>query len=186
MFQPDRGDYRKKMSPLRQFTSTCLGQIIIMAAIVGVLLLIAHLTRPDAKTMTEEMNDNVRQWIESRDSLDTDWMDDAVTNISYTFTHAGPNPDKELLKNFNQHNKLTPHVHTFFSTMHIYNTFRSEGERCGIGIFGMVIPTVNFNQYLLHEEPMRGNYNEPLVEPTDDNEYFGENPGFEPFRYNGE
>jgi hypothetical protein len=186
MFQPDRGDYRQKKSTVSLFLHSCLGQIVIFVAILCVLMLVAHLTRPDAKAMTEEMNDNVRQWIESKDSINTDWMDDAVTNISYAFTHAGPEQDKELMKNFNDHNKLTPHVYAFFSTMYIYNTFRSEGERCGIGIFGMVIPTVNFNHYLLHEEPMRSNYNEPLVEPSGDNEYFGESPGLEPFRYNGE
>jgi hypothetical protein len=122
------------------------------------------------------MNDNVRQWIESKDSINTDWMDDAVTNISYAFTHAGPEQDKELMKNFNDHNKLTPHVYAFFSTMYIYNTFRSEGERCGIGIFGLVIPTINFNDLLLREGPMRDDYNKHPTEVDTDNYYFGETP----------
>lgn len=186
MFQPDRGDYRKQPSTLSLFFRSCLGKIVILLGIVVILMIVANLTRPDEQTMNDEMYDNVRQWIESTDSLDTDWMDDAVTNLNYTFTHAGPEPNKELMKNFTDHNRLSPHIHAFYSTMHIYNTFLSEGERCGFGIFGMVIPTVNFNKYLMHEEPMRGDYNQPLVDPNGQNEYLGENPGLEPFRYNGE
>lgn len=186
MYQPDRGDYRNQPSALNRFSHTCLGKVVVMAVTFLLLLLIAHLTRPDEQTMREEMTDNVRQWIESTDSINTDWMDDAVTNLHYAFTHAEGEPNEEQMKNFKEHNALTPHIHAFFSTMHIYNSFRTESERCGIGLFGMVIPTVNFNDFMLHDAPMRGNYNEPLVEPSAPDEYLGENPGLEPFRYKGE
>ena len=176
MYQSDRGSYRTQQSVWSMFFHSCMGRITILALVMGVLSIIAILTRPSEEYMRTEMIDNIRQCIESPDSIHTDWIDDAVANIGYIFTEAGPNVDKELLLNFNKYNRMEYFDHTLYSSMRIINNFRPEGIRAGIGVFGIVIPTVNFNDLLLRVGPVRKDYNHPLIEDVGDEEYFGTTP----------
>jgi hypothetical protein len=190
MAQNQRGDYRKHETLFGEFRHSCLGRLIITCGILGILALIAWITNPSEQTMRQEMDDNIRQWIQENDSLNNDWIDDAVLNTGFIFTAADSvnTPEQEkLLEQFDKHNRLEYFNHDLFSTMHIYNSFHIEGKRCGIGFFGIVIPTVNFNDFLLREGPMRKDYNQPIIRNTGEEEYFGENPDLGGvFRYNGE
>lgn len=177
MYQKDRGSYRNKESILSEFRRSCLGRVIMTAGIIGIIAFFAILTCPSEQAMREEMNDNIRQCIEANDSLNTDWIDDAINNIGYIFTMADTSVYSEAMENFDSQNTLTYHNHTFFSTMRLYNTFQVEGMRCGFGIFGLVIPTVNFNDFILRTGTMRRDYNQPIIRNNvNDDEYFGENP----------
>ncbi len=175
MYQNNRGSYRTNETLFGMFYHSCLGKIIILLAVLGALSVIAHFTRPSEKRMRAEMNDNIRQCIESPDSLHTDWMDDAVANIGYMFTTADSTVDTELMRNFNKYNRLEYYRHWTFSSMYVFNNFNLEGARCGIGIFGLVIPTINFNDLILREGPVRKDYDKPLIEVNSD-EYLGSNP----------
>ncbi|MBQ8463442.1 MAG: hypothetical protein IJ544_04920 [Prevotella sp.] len=190
MYQNNRGEFRKQESLFGEFRHSCLGRLIIIGGILGILAVIAWLTNPSEQTMREEMNDNIRQWIQENDSLNTDGIDDAVQNTGFIFTSADSvdTPEqKQMLESFEKHNRLVYFDHTLFSTMHIYNSFHVEGKRCGIGVFGLVIPTVNFNDFLLREGPMRKDYNQPVIRNYGNDEYFGENPDLGGvFRYDGE
>ena len=110
--------------------------------------------------MREEMIDDIRQCIERPDSIQTDRIDDAIANVGYIFTEADSTVNVELLNNFKRNNRLVYYNHS----------------RCGIGIFGLVIPTINFNDLLLREGPMRDDYNKHPTEVDTDNYYFGETP----------
>jgi hypothetical protein len=177
MYQSDRGSYRTKESLPGMFLNSCLGRIIILGVIMGLLSVIAYITCPSEQKMREQMIDNIRQCIESRDSINTDWIDDAVANAGYIFTEAGPNVNKELLDNFNHYNRMVYYNHGLYSSMHIYNNFHIEGLRGGIGIFGIVIPTLNYNDLLLRDGPVRSkDYNQPIIQYSGDDEYFGSNP----------
>lgn len=186
MQQTDRGSYKTKESLGSMFYHSCLGKLIILGAIIGVILLLAHLTVPDEETMQEEMTDNVYQCIAANDSITRDWLDDTVSNFGYIFTHADSVPDEATLKNFEKYNRMQIHRHSFYSTAVIYNNFRADGTRVGVGIFGMVIPTVNFNDFLLRVSPIHKGYNQRLLEgPTlnrVNQEYFGENPELGSFK----
>ena len=176
MYQNDRGSYRTQESLFTMFYHTCLGKLIILGAILGVLAFIAHLTRPSEQKMRAEMLDNIRQCIESPDSIHTDAIDDAVANLGYIFTSADSVVDVALLNKFKKYNRLEYYDRWLYSSMHVYNNFHLEGLRCGIGIFGIVIPTINFNDLLLREGPVRNEYNQPLYEEVENEEYFGETP----------
>lgn len=81
------------------------------------------------------------------------------------------------MNDFKEHNNLVYHNHLFFSTMNLYNTFQVQGLRCGIGIFGLVIPTVNFNDFILKTGTMRKEYNQQIIRNViADDDYMGENP----------
>ncbi len=176
MYQNDRGAYRTKESLFSMFYHTCMGKLVILAAILGCVGLVAHLTRPSEKKMRAEMIDNIRQCIEKPDSIYTDAIDDVVANVGYIFTSADSVVDKELMDNFNKHNRLEYYKRTFYSSMHVYNNFHTEGLRCGIGIFGIVIPTLNFNDLLLRVGPVRRDYDQKPIDSDGDSEYFGETP----------
>lgn len=188
MDQTDRGSYRKKDSVSKQFTRSCLGRAIIGAVVLVILLIIAFLTCPTEQEMRAEMNDNIRQCIEENDSIDTDWIDDAVNNVAFAFTTSDSMAvDQKDMELFNKYNTLEYFNHTFFSTMWIYNSFHIQGKRCGYGFFGLVLPTVNFSDFLIREGPLRKDYNQPIPTNYGDEEYFGENPDLGGvFQYNGE
>lgn len=184
--QQESSAYRTNESLLKQFTHSCLGKIVILAVLLVILLVVAWLTNPSDRRMRNAMHDNIRQSIESRDSLTTDGLDDFVSNIGYTFTWTDEPENKERMALFDKYNRREFYDHTFFSTMYIFNTLTTEHERCGVGIFGLVIPTVNFNKYLLREGPMRQEYEAPLIQQTTEpDEYFGDNH-VDIFRYEGE
>jgi hypothetical protein len=166
MQQTDRGSYRTQESLGRQFRHSCLGQLIILAGIICALLFIAYLTVPNEETMMTEMDDNIRQCIEANDSIKTDWIDDAVNNVGYIFTHASDEPNKEILDNFNEYNKLEYYHHTFYATTLLRNNFKAEGIRVGVGIFGVVIPTVNFNDFLFRIGPMHKGYDQKPIKSS--------------------
>ena len=183
----NKKSFRTNESLFHSFLHSCLGKIIILAGIIAVLLLIAHITVPGREEMTEETEDNIRQCIMANDSLPTDKIDDFINNIGYTFTHADSTFDVEIWRTFNKYNRLEYHEHPFYSTMHIHNNFRPEGTRVSIGIFGLVIPTVNYNDFLLRVGPIHKGYDRVLIKNTYiEEEYFGENPGIKEYHYHGE
>lgn len=187
MYQTDRGSYRTQESIARKFRNSCFGQIIIVVVTIGILLLIAMLTKPSDKTMKAEMDDNILQCIEERDSLNRDWLDDVVSNTGYVFTTSDSAVECQTMKSFRNFNNLQYYSHSLYNTVYLYNNFLPEGKRCGIGIFGIVIPMLDYNDFILHKEIMRtDSMNQKLIEIDPESEYFGENPMLEPFRFHGE
>ena len=188
MNQADRGSYRKKESIFTEFVNSCLGRTVIGLVFLAFLFIIGVITCPSEETMYEETRDNIRQCIQASDSLHIDGIDETLNNISYIFSKADTAVhDAEIMKSFDKYNRLEYNNHTLFSTMRLYNNFRVEGVRCAIGVFGIVIPTANFNDFLLRVGPMRKEYNTPAINTSVDEEYFGENPDLGGvFQYNGE
>lgn len=178
MQQTDRGNFRTNESLAHEFMHSCLGKLAILAVVMGVLLVIAYLTVPDEETMNVEMTDNIRQCIQANDSIKTDWIDDAVNNVGYIFTDADSLADQEMMDNFYKYNQLEIYPHTFYSTALLHNNFKPDGIRVGIGVFGVVIPTVNFNDFLFKLGPMHRGYEQKAIRSTIiiGGENFGSNP----------
>lgn len=181
MYQQDRGSYRKGESIFTEFSRSCLGKIVFALGFLTLLAIFAIITRPSEETMRNEILDDVRQSIEEGDSIQTDWIDDAINNASYIFTASDTTANGEIMKKFMEQNRLEYYDHMLFSTMRIYNNFHVEGMRCGIGIFGIVIPTVKFSDFLYLTGTLRKDYNQPIIISTtvaapEDEEYFGESP----------
>ena len=164
MYQSDRGSYRNEQTFSNFLFHSCLGKLIILAAVLVILGIIAFLTNPSEQTMRSKMVDNIRQVIEAPDSTHHDWMDDVVNNVGYAFTEAGPTVNKELLNSFNRFNRMEYHDYGIYSTMVLFNNFQVTGTNCGVGIFGLVIPTVTYDELLLHAQPIHQNdYDEPVL-----------------------
>ena len=184
MNQDDSGSFRTKKGLSQFLFHSCLGRLVLTLGILLVLFIIACLTNPSSNKMKWGMWDNVRQSIESEDPLDLDGIDVFVNNLSYTFTSADSVVNEELRREFLNNNDTVFYDHFFFSTMYVNNHFGMEPERCGIGIFGMVIPTANFKRFLPQDIP-HSEPGEQLLPGGEGEEYYGETP-VDIFRYEGE
>jgi len=184
MNQTPNSNYRTNESIGKMFLHSCLGKTIIFAAIVMVLLIIAFLTKPTDQEMRDEMNDNIMQCMEMNDSIRGDQIDDFVHNIGFIFTTADSTKvGKEWREAFDKYNRLEIFNHTFFRTAYIYNNVKTEGTRVGFGLYGLVIPTANFNDFLLRIGPMRKSYNQQLIRTTVIDSDLGSNPNIQEFHY---
>ena len=183
MEQTDNSNYRTQESLQHKFTHSCLGRLAIFGIFVIILLIIAYYTAPTADVMYEEMMDNIAQCISENDSIKTDEVDDAVNNVSFIFTTAdSAKLNKEEMAAFEKYNKLECYQHTFYSTARLTTNFRPEGIRVGVGLFGVVIPTVNYKDIILNVGPVHKGYNQKIRTITKD-PYYGKSPDIQEYHY---
>lgn len=192
----DRGGFRTKDSTFKQFRKSCLGRIIIAAAILVVLLIIAAITKPSKEKMVKETKDNIRQSIESDLGREAEWIDVTVSNIGYSFSSA--DPDNKLTEEQKQRRKIQQkefytekynnfdvnnvNNYAFFSTITIPNNIFGEPKVVGFGIFGLVIPLVNFNNFIPLDGKISDQPGKKINDGVAPDEYYGDTPELEPFR----
>jgi hypothetical protein len=191
MYQVDNNtNYRTNESFTQEFTRSCLGRILILGVIILVGMGVAYFTAPREETMNEEMFDNLMQCLEENDGIKGDVVDDYVHNLMFIFTTADTTviPEDEL-KIYHKYNRLVSYRHTFYSTSHIYNNMHPEGTRVGVGVFGIIIPTVFYEDILLEVGTIHKGYEQKLNQevinqPQDDD--LGTNPNITEFHYKGD
>lgn len=177
----------KKRTALQEFLNSCVGRLTILIGLVVLVLLVAFLTRPTNNMMYWQMEDNIRECLDDSDSIQSDAIDDYVGNIGRIFTHADTaKTNKEQWATYNKYNRLAVYSHPFYKTAYVHHNINPEGVRVGIGLFGIVIPTVKYSDLLMNTGNIRGEYGEKLIRdtvaPAPD---LGENPHVEPYHYLG-
>ena len=180
-------DVYKKETLAQQFFGSCLGKIITFVVLAVILMVLAIMTVPSDRMVEWQMEDNIRELLQDNDSIKGDDIDQALNNFSNIFTHADTTVnDKEIMGVYHKYNTLQVHRHALYSTARVYNNLHPDGVRVGIGLFTIVIPTVNLSDLLLEVAPVRGDYNKRLVPemglPEQD---LGENPNLKPYHYKG-
>ena len=189
MYQDDNNtNYRTNQSFTQEFTRSCLGRIIIAGIILLVALLIAYFTAPKEDDMNMEMTDNVMQCLEANSVEKGDAVDDYVRNLAFIFTTADTTMiPKDVLDAYYKYNRLESYRHTFYSTSYIHNNMHPEGTRIGVGIFGLIIPTVLYKDILLDVGLVHKGYeqklNQQVIVPDDD---LGVTPNITEFHYKGD
>lgn len=173
MYQADRGTYQKKESVGQMFFNSCLGRLIIALGILGAILFVAAASCPTAEEMNKEMLDNVRQCLAANDSIRGDRIDDTVNNIGYIFTDADTLKAKALMDDFYKYNRMETYQHLFYTTTRLVHYRAPEGIRIGIGIFGVIIPTLAFDDIVLQEETARKDYGGRLIKDNYANDSTG-------------
>ena len=177
----------KKENLLQQFTHSCLGKIVILAVVAVVLVIVAALTRPSNSMMEWQMNDAIHECLQASDSIQSDDIDDYVGNLGRIFTHADTTQtNPEQWETYESLNRLEIYTHGLYRTAHIINNLHPEGIRVGVGIFGLVFPTIKYSDLLMNTGAVRGDYGKKLIRdvPAND-EYTGENPNIQPYHYQG-
>ena len=175
--QTNKSEYKKE-SLASEFMRSCLGKIIMLVAVILLLLLAAKKTIPSDESMMYGTLDGVCQCIEESHGVPGDKSDDIVRNGIATVSHETDSVKKDtILADFNKFNRIEIYHHTFFSTEYIISNFNSRGARSAIGVFGLVIPTVNFNDFVLRNGPIRKEYNQRIIKQTITSDtYMGDNP----------
>ena len=163
MQQTDSGQY-PKLSFVDLFLRSCLGKIIIVGIITGIILLIANVTVPSKAKMEEEMNDDIMECIMECQGKEVDMSDNLVRNTMSAFTHADTTPDDDTMDTFRKYNRIEIYHHTFYSTAYLFNNSLPSGTRAGIGLFGMVVPTLDFNDFIMRMAPLRKDYNQRIIQ----------------------
>ena len=184
--QNSRGNY-KKQTMTQQFYHSCLGKVIILAGIAVVLTILAAFTVPSTGMMEWQTEDNNRQCIQDNDSIRGDKIDEIVGNMRRIFTHADTTGyDREVWDTYHRLNRVDITRHSFYATSRLYNNMYPSGVRVAIGIWGIVIPTVYYSDMLLNDGPVRGKYNERIIQDgIIPDEYIGDNPNLKPYHYKG-
>ena len=111
--------------------------------------------------------------------------DEVFNNIRRPFTEADTTfNDKEILEIFNRNNRIEVYHHTLFSTCRLVNNVHTDGLREGLGIFGIVIPFLNYDDFVMTEGNVRGKNNDRLMKDTAIPEMdLGDNPMLKPYHY---
>lgn len=189
MYQADNTNFKTNQSFTQEFTRSCLGRIIIAGVIILVGLLVAYFTAPKESDMNAEMEDNIMQCLEVNDAVKGDAVDDYVHNLTFIFTTADTTYiPQDVLETYYKYNRLESYRHTFYSTSYIHNNMHPEGTRVGVGIFGIIIPTVLYEDILLEVGPVHKGYEQKLNQAPiqQDDEDLGENPNITEFHYKGD
>ena len=175
--QTNKSEYKKE-TLASEFMRSCLGRMIMLGAVILLLLLAAKLTVPSDESMMYGTLDGVCQCIEESHGVPGDKSDDIVRNVIATVSHETDSLKKDtILADFKKFNRIEIYHHTFFSTAYIISNFNSRGARAAIGIYGLVIPTVNFNDFVLRNGPIRKEYNQRIIRQTITSDtYMGDNP----------
>ena len=188
MDQTSNGGFKKTESPFQAFYHSCLGKLIILGGILILLFIVALMTKPTQEEMEMEMVDNILQCIEANDSIQGDDIDDQVNNLNSMFTRADTAKiNKDLLKSLKKNNRLEIYNHSFFRTAYIINNIYPQGTRVGVGMFGVVYPTVIYKDLLLNVGPMQKDYKDGVIRSTVIKTHdLGTNPAVKPYHYQGD
>ena len=175
--QTNKSEYHKE-TLAAEIKKSCLAKVIMLVAVMLLLMLSAKLTIPSDEQMMYGTLDGVCQCIQDSHGVPGDKSDDIVRNGIATVSHETDSAKKDtILADFKKFNRVEIYHHTFFSTAYIISNFNSRGARAAVGIFGLVIPTVNFNDFVLRNGPIRKEYNQRIIKQTITSDtYMGGNP----------
>lgn len=175
--QTNKSEYHKE-TLAAEIKKSCLAKVIMLVAVMLLLMLSAKLTIPSDEQMMYGTLDGVCQCIQDSHGVPGDKSDDIVRNSIATVSHETDSAKKDtILADFKKFNRVEIYHHTFFSTAYIISNFNSRGARAAVGIFGLVIPTVNFNDFVLRNGPIRKEYNQRIIKQTITSDtYMGDNP----------
>ena len=188
MDQTSTGGFKQNESALQAFYHSCLGKITILAGILILLFIVGIMTKPTQEEMEMEMVDDILQCIQANDSIQGDGIDDQVNNLSSVFSRADTAKiNKELLVSLKKNNRLEIYNHSFFRTAYIINNIHPAGVRVGVGMFGVVYPTVLYKDLLLNVGPMQKKYKDGVIRTGTINTHdLGTNPDVKPYHYQGD
>ena len=186
MDQFNRDTYKQE-TLFQSFYHSCMGKIIIIAALLLILFVSAVLTRPTEEAVYLATYDNIQECLQDNDSTKNDDLDEFFANVMRTFTTADTTlTNRELQKALLKYNRLEVYQHPAFITAYVRNNLNPQGVRVAIGVYGTIISTVCFSDLLLNLGPARGNYNQnltPVAVPEED--YEPEMPNLKPYHYQG-
>jgi hypothetical protein len=173
MYNHRQESFRTKETPIRQFFNSCLGKIVLFIGFIIILLFFAFMSKPSKGEMLIMINDGVHTCIVANNESKQDDLDDAARNFGAIFTGPSVTPDDPSMKEFYRYNRIEIYDHPLYMTAYIFNNAKPSGTRVGFGFFGIVLPTVTYDDYVSHLGPIHKGYNRKLISNdnwSDDNQ----------------
>lgn len=170
------GTYTKP-SAINQFVHSGAGITVIIIAILAALLLICALTVPTEDHMLDRTKNAIALCCKENAKHRADNVDNAVRNMEAIAADADTIDIRRAMNDFDKYNHVEAYRHRFFATSWIFSNFHPEGRRAAIGLFGMVIPVLSFEDFFLDAGPVRKEYNQPAVKTINyGDDYMGSDP----------
>lgn len=163
MYSHGQESFRTNNTKSERFFNSCMGRIVILLGIFIGVLILALISKPSKAEMYIMINDGIHTCIVQNDSSKQDGVDDVTRNFGAIFATPSVTPDSPSMKEFYQYNRIEIYEHTFFSSAYIFNNAKPSGVRVGIGLFGLVIPTVGYSDYVSRLGPIHKGYNKKLI-----------------------
>lgn len=180
-------DLYKKETLFQQFYHSCLGKIIILLGAGLALFVIALVTTPTEEQMAVYTEDNIHECLQDNEELRSDHLDEVFNNIGRTFSIADTTrTNKEVYDTYKRLNTIKVYPHAAYMTSYLHSSAHPEGIRVGIGVFGLVISTVRYDDILLDVGTVRGHYYEEHIKMQNIPEDLGDNPVLKPYHYKGD
>lgn len=179
MYNHSQESFKTKESPTKQFFNSCLGKIVILIGFVIVLVFFAIMSKPSKGEMLIMINDGIHTCIVENNVSKQDGVDDVARNFGAIFTGPSVTPDDPSMKEFYKYNRIEIYEHPLYMTAYVFNNAKMSGARVGIGFFGIVLPTVTYNDYVSHLGPIHKGYNRKLINNDNwsDNSHSSDNEG---------
>ena len=176
----NQDSFKKHDSVWTTFHKSCLGRIVIFIVALLLLMLLSVALRPSEEATMLETRDNIHQLILDNDSTKQDNVDNTLASIAYIFSSADTVPTDTAMHTFDRLNHLEYVNHGLYTEVVLRNTIHVMGKCCSIGLWGMVIPVLTYEDLLLHMDVMRKEYNQKLIEaPKGGEDYFGSDPNLD-------
>ena len=166
---PKTTEVQQKQKKDEEFTNAQIGFsaliVIILALLpIGILLFIAHATVPSESDHYDKVMDDVRTCV--KDEFQNAG-DDAIPGLGSLASLIMDNgiTDSYIDKYFNRSNRIKYEKSLFWSSAYIVNSKYKNGTKVSFGIFGFVIPAVEWDDIVLltdeeKQELMKSHNNE--------------------------
>lgn len=171
-----RGAYRRPSS-INQFVHSGVGITVIIVAAIALLALLCMLTVPSDDYMQDKTANAIALCIKDNAKQRTDNVDDAVRNTEAIIATADTIDLRRAMNEFTKYNRVEVFRHKLFATSWIFSNFHPEGRRAGIGILGIMVPVLHYDDFFLNPGPIRKEYNQPAIRTYNyGDDYMGSDP----------
>ncbi len=121
---------------------------LIKTAVPIILLIIAWNTKPAHEKHVEEIRQSVADCTRDKVKQTTNLFVPSLGTLASTLMESS-DMDEDVMQVFDQYNKIRVKDSWFWNTGKIYNATHPHGVTASIGLFGMVIPLVDWDDYKL-------------------------------------
>lgn len=148
---------QEKKQEKKVATGCLIASLIVPVLIIGMFLLVASIMVPDAKQHRKSIYEEVISCAENQkdDIFNLLGVPEARQLVSED--HKAEVERKCLFVRFEQYNKLEYVPGTFWSEVHIVNHIYPKGKKISFGIFGMIFPSMDWDDIALFPEGMDKN-----------------------------
>lgn len=137
-----------KKSPLQSIAIGCLFLLIFYGGIAGIILIVAHLTIPSDERMERAIIKDVQACVEDKAVSVSGLFGEEASALTSMFLATDASA-QSINENYQKYNATVIKRSWFWSVGKIYNCNSPNGVNVCFGMFGIVIPYVDWEDFAL-------------------------------------